>query len=275
MNVLLNFHPLRSFIWRLGRRLYSWSRRESSCTPETNGEFWLLNQMITTSPTRDVVLLDIGAFRGDWTAGALSFLRRANMDGRIYAFEPTTSTFTFLSKKFEGNEQVYPKQIALSEKSGQKEFFVVGELMGINSLLSAEGATTEHVKTLRVDDFLAEEDIVHVVFAKCDAEGYDLNVMKGAEESLKNGRIDIWQFEYNHRWIGGKFFLKDVFQFIKDKPYVLGKLFLNQIEVYDSWHHEMERFFEANYVLVRKGSLVEQFCTRVHFDKRNVLIPTE
>jgi len=275
MNKLLHSPAIRSFIWRLGRRLYCWSRRESLSSSKTNGEFWLLEQVIAGNSTKLPVLLDIGAHLGNWTECAVSLLRRENTDGCIYAFEPTSSTFTHLSEKFEDDEQVHLNRIALSDESGLRAFFVVGELVGTNSLLQTEGATSENVTTLRLDDFLATEQIDHVVFAKSDAEGHDLNVMVGAAESLRNGRIDVWQFEYNHRWIGEKSFLKDVFHFISDKPYVLGKLFGNEIEVYESWHHEMERFFEANYVLVRRGSHAERFCTRVHFDRRNVLVPAK
>lgn len=274
MNALMNSPAIRSFIWRLGRRLYCWARREALSSPDANGEYWLLqNVLITADLTRVPVFIDIGAYKGNWSERAASLLRRQNIMGRVHAFEPTSSTFAYLSERFKGSELVSTNRIALSDQSGEREFFVVGELVGTDSLLRIDGATMENVPALRLDDFLAEQRIDHVLFVKSDAEGHDLNILLGAAETLRHGQIDVWQFEYNHRWVGGRSLLKDVFDFIADKPYLIGKLYGNGIETYESWHPELERFFESNYVLVRTGSRYEKLCSRVHFNNRNVLMP--
>ena len=270
---ILNSPTIRSFIWRLGRKLYRWARRETSSEPHTNGEYWLLAQVIAENSTNAPVLMDIGAHLGNWTEHAISLLRCSNNAGCIHAFEPASSTFDFLSERFKGDDRVGTNRIALSDQSGEGVLFVVGNLVGTNSLLRIDGSITEKVVTLRFDDFVAERRINHVLFVKSDAEGHDLKILTGAKESLRHGRVDVWQFEYNHRWIDGGSFLKDVFDFIADKPYQIGKLYGNGIEIYDSWHPELDRFFESNYVLVRKGSRFEKLCTRVCFNYRNVLMP--
>jgi FkbM family methyltransferase len=191
----------------------------------------------------------------------------------VHAFEPTSSSFAYLSERFKDSELVSTNRIALSDQSGEREFFVVGNMVGTDSLLRIDGATIENVPTLRLDDFLAEERIDHVLFVKSDTEGHDLNTLRGAAETFQHGRVDVWQFEYNHRWIGGRSFLKDIFDFISDKPYRIGKLYGNGVETYESWHPELERFFESNYVLIRRGSRYEKLCSRVHFNNSNVLMP--
>lgn len=233
----------------------------------------LRNVLVAADRSKASILLDIGAFKGNWSERAASLLRRQNIPGHVHAFEPASSTFSYLSEKFKGSELVSMNRIALSDQSGESEFFVVGELVGTDSLLRIDGATMEHVPTLRLDDFLAERRIDHVLFAKSDTEGHDLNVLLGASETLRQGRIDVWQFEYNHRWIGRRSFLRDVFGFIADKPYLLGKLYGNGIETYESWHPELERFFESNYVLIRRESRYEKLYSRVHFNNSNVLMP--
>lgn len=269
----MNSPAIRSFIWRLGRRLYCWARREASSSPETNGEYWLLAQVVAEDSTNAPVFLDIGAHVGNWSERTASLLRRENIPGRVHAFEPTSSSFTYLSERFKSSELVSTNRVALSDQSGEREFFVVGNMVGTDSLLRIDGATLENVATLRLDDFLTEKRIGHVLLAKSDTEGHDLSVLRGAIETLRHGRVDVWQFEYNHRWVGGRSFLKDVFDFIADKPYLVGKLYGNGIEIYDSWHPELERFFESNYVLIRKGSRFERLCSRVHFNNSNVLMP--
>jgi FkbM family methyltransferase len=219
------------------------------------------------------ILLDIGAHKGSWSERAAFLLMHHNISGHTHAFEPTSATFSFLAEKLGGIKRISLHKVAMSDRSGEAEFFVVGELGGTNSLLRNNGARVEKVRTLRIDDFLANEHVEHVLFVKCDTEGHDLNVLLGAVETLKKGQIDVWQFEYNHRWIAGRSFLEDVFDFIVDKPYLLGKLYGNGIETYDKWHPELERFFESNYVLIRRGSRFEKLCTQVHFNYKNVLMP--
>ena len=276
MIALMNFSAMRSLFWRLGRRLYSCARRDLSSGFQTSGEHWLLrNALADVDRSKSTILLDVGAHMGLWSESATSLLMRQKALGHVYAFEPASSTFAYLSEKFKGSEMVSMNRIALSDQSGEQELFVVGELAGTNSLLRNEGATIEDVHTLRLDDFLGMERIDHVLFVKSDTEGHDISVLLGAVETLQRGRVDVWQFEYNHRWIDQRSFLKDVFDFIVDKPYLLGKLYGNGIEIYDKWHPELERFFESNYVLIRKGSRFERLCSRVHFSNRNVLIPSQ
>lgn len=274
MIALLDFPVARSFFWRLGRRLYCWARREVFSGFEASGEYWLLqNALADVDRSEDAILIDIGAHMGIWSENAMLLLERYHIAGHVYAFEPASATFAHLSEKIKRSDLISLNNVALSDRSGQQEFFVVGELAGTNSLLKNDGAIIEDVHTLRLDDFLGMTRIDHVVFVKSDAEGHDLSVLLGAVETLRKGRIDIWQFEYNHRWIGGRSFLKDVFDFVADKPYLVGKLYGNGIEIYDKWHPELERFFESNYVLILKGSRFEKLCSRVYFSNRNVLVP--
>lgn len=270
----INSFAIRSLLWRLSRRFYSWARREATSRFETNGEQWLMQNVLAgADETTTSILLDIGAHKGNWSEKATYLLKKHNISGHVHAFEPTSSTFSYLSEKFKGSELVSLKKVAISDRSGETEFFVISDLAGTNSLLRNEGTTVEMVRTLRMDDFLVAERIGHVLFVKSDTEGHDLSVLLGAVETLQKGRIDVWQFEYNHRWIAGRSFLKDAFDFIVDKPYLIGKLCENEIETYDKWHPELERFFESNYVLIRQGSRFEKLCTRVQFNHKNVLVP--
>ena len=146
-------------------------------------------------------------------------------------------------------------------------------MVGINSLSEMDDATSiEQIYTQKFDNFLAQRQIEKVVFVKSDAEGHDFNIICGASDMFERGRVEVWQFEYNHRWLAEKRHLKDVFEFIADKPYRLGKLHNNGIEIYDKWHPELERFFEANYVLIKRGSEFESLCKPVSFNCNNVLV---
>lgn len=265
------FAALRSIVWRIGRKLYTWARREVSNGPELNGEYWLLAQAVNAATVNTPCFLDIGARFGEWSEQAYALLKRRGLSGDVHAFEPAAASYAYLCSIFNLNESIHVHRLALSDQSGLRDFFVIGDLAGVNSLVPVGGAKVEQVNSIRVDDFLAKKKIDHVLFAKSDTEGHDFNALQGAEELFRQGRVDIWQFEYNHRWLAGCAQLKDVFNFIIDKPYRLGKLYARGIEVYEDWHPELERFFEANYVLVRQGSVFEKLCTPVRFNRRNVI----
>ena len=58
---------IRKVLWRLGRKLFTNARGDGQNNPRTNGEYWLLEQVLTES-SRPRVLLDVGANIGEWTA---------------------------------------------------------------------------------------------------------------------------------------------------------------------------------------------------------------
>lgn len=265
---------LRSVLWRLGRKLYQYARREGPNDPRTNGEYWLLDMAVAHADTGALTLLDVGANRGDWTATAQDCLTRHARIGTSHAFEPTPSTFKVLTQRFAQQPSVRTLQLAVSERSGKLNLHVVGELNGTNSLVEGLGGRVMQVDVTTIDTFLAEHSVDRVAFLKSDAEGHDLAVLRGGLLALAQGKIDIWQFEYNHRWVHDRAFLRDVFGLIEGKPYVLGKLFQGGIELYDAWHPELERYFEANFVLIRKGTFLEAVASPSHFDSSNVPSPS-
>ena len=272
---LLDKTVFRSFIWRMGRRLYTFARRDLSREPSQNGEYWLLEQITQSSSFLKPIFIDIGSHLGDWSSCAqiLIMKSQAKTFGHVYAFEPAADSYASLFDRFKSSEIVSVEKLALSDKSGVRNFFICGAKTGINSLSEMSDAIDiEQIYSQRLDDFLVQRQIKQVVFVKSDAEGHDFKIIYGAIDLFKQGRVEVWQFEYNHRWISEKSYLKDVFNFIADKPYRLGKLFKNGIEVYDEWNPELERFFEANYVLIKRGSEFESLCKTVRFNCNNVLV---
>jgi FkbM family methyltransferase len=259
---------LRRWSWRLGRKLYCWARGDLANAPETNGEYWLLAELANVFPSQGL-LLDVGANKGDWSLRALSLIHGAARETSIYAFEPCAATRSILVDRFSGfaNVEVFPFALAATE--GEADFFSSGAGVGTNSLSSTSGALSERVQVITLDSFVAKRGIDRISMLKVDTEGYDLDVLLGARQMLAEGRIDIVQFEYNWRWLLNKASLLDVFTFIQDMPYRLGKLRGGSIEYYETWHFELDRFFENNYVLVRKSSSLERLGKIVRFDSSN------
>jgi FkbM family methyltransferase len=256
-------------MWRLGRKMYTYARGDGKNDPRTNGEYWLLEQVLKASPGPQI-LLDVGANRGDWTAQALR-LTQASKEVHVHAFEPSLATRSMLAARFAESVAVTVHPYALSETVGEATFYSKEVGAGTNSLSPLSGLNTEVVKLITIDRFFQHSRIEKVSLVKIDTEGFDLHVLRGAEESLYEGRIAVIQFEYNWRWLLNRASLRDVFDLISNKPYRLGKLVGKTIELYHEWHFELDRYFENNYVLVRRDS---EFCllgVEVHFDNSNAL----
>ena len=115
---------LRSFAWRLGRRMYCWARRDTPNDPIRNGEYWLLRTCLDSAKEKQVVLFDIGANRGEWTARALQSLDIVSKPGKIFCFEPASATFNYLVKRFHEDFRVEVHQTAVSDSDGITDFYI-------------------------------------------------------------------------------------------------------------------------------------------------------
>jgi FkbM family methyltransferase len=260
---------VKELAWRLGRRLYCAARGDMANDPTRNGEYWLVDRCLEAAGG-EAVALDIGANVGDWTAHVLQAARHRTTRASVFVFEPASATFAHVSKRYRDAPSVHVVRAALAAESGTANFFVIGDLAGTNSLGEIAGASMEQVDVCTVDQIVDQQGLRKVNLVKSDTEGFDSSVLAGAVKSLAGGVIDAWQFEYNHRWIQNRAYLFDVFQLVANLPYRVGRLRPERIELFDRWHPEMERFFEANYVLIHHSSRLLAHCVEGEFSISSV-----
>ena len=254
--------------WRFGRKLYAQARGECVNDPEGNGEYWLLEKVVSNSISGDV-FFDVGANKGEWTAKALVIAERSKLSITLLPFEPSPSTRVLLNNRFEQSSEVAVQSCALSSEIGRLKFYSNGVGSGTNSLSDVSGIVEAEVDVSTLDIFAADKDIFKIKMLKIDTEGFDFNVIQGAAKYLSEGAIEVIQFEYNWRWLINHYCLRDVFLFIKDKPYVFGKLAGKEILLFNEWHFELDRFFENNYVLLHKDSKLLSNAVHATFDESN------
>lgn len=136
------------------------------------------------------VVLDIGAHMGLFSVCALQC---AGPGGKVYAFEPTPSTVALLKKTIEINDagnHIIPVMAAVADKKGKAVFYSAKETgTPSNSLVSFDDRDREgyEVELVTVDDFVRENGL-QAGFIKIDAEGAELNVLKGARTTLVDQR---------------------------------------------------------------------------------------
>lgn len=129
----------------------------------------------------DGVAIDIGANIGYLT---LVMAARVGPRGRIVAFEPTTWTYGRLRANVELNPmpQIETVQIALSDE----ERLYSEEDIPYGYRLDGRVMThREAIRTTTLDDYLAEHPLSRLDFIKCDTDGMEEQVFKGAIDTLK------------------------------------------------------------------------------------------
>ncbi len=249
----------RRGLWRLGRAIYAYGRSETANAMQTNGERALVAGLLRAVP--DPVVFDVGANLGLWSKMALAEGAR-----RITAFEPVPA----IRANLEGLP-ITIEALAVADQVGTARFVVRGASAGSNSLFAgqSDGEVIE-VATTTVAAYAEAHGIDAIDLLKIDVEGFDLFALRGALPLFEAGRIGVAQFEYNCRWIETRSFLKDVFDLAAGLPrYRLGKLTPDGIILFEAWHYELERWFEANYVLVRDDLIAPLGARTVKLDEHN------
>lgn len=152
-----------------------------------------LRQLLAFSLRDDSNCVDVGCHRGD----VLREMIRLAPRGRHIAFEPVPASHAALAASFPG---VDVRRAAASDADGEAEFVVVPDLPSHSGLrersLPGDLRTQRmRVRTERLDAALPEDYVPH--FVKIDVEGAELQVLRGAVETLRRHRPVVW---FEHGW---------------------------------------------------------------------------
>ena len=130
-----------------------------------------------------MTVLDIGAHHGYYT---LLASRKVGYDGRVIAFEPSTRERSRLLRHLRLNRvsNVSVEGIALGSNPGETDLFLVdGTETGCNSLRPPNVDQPTHCQRVSVqvlDEYLKQRGIQQIDFVKLDAEGGELEILRGA-----------------------------------------------------------------------------------------------
>lgn len=235
---------------RTSRFVLNHARRDGPNDITLNGELHVQRTAMAIAGDHAVVF-DVGANVGQWSSHLVD---QRTVDLDLHVFEPSTACVDHLHRSLvpAPGLDVIVNQLAASSEDGQGMLFKPHELAGSSSLHEPTGGPkvplTEPIRRMRLDTYCVEHNIEHIHLLKIDAEGHDHHVLLGAGHLLVRGAIDLVQFEYNHRWIGARHYLKDVFDLVVPCGYDVGKVTPQGIEWYPEWSPQLETLIEANYV---------------------------
>jgi len=138
-----------------------------------------------------MTVIDVGAHLGLVTIVAA---KQVGSSGRVYSFEPTNETFLVLQRMLKLNQvedivRCVPKVV--SDSNEPVDFFI-DENFGSNSnsivKRSDKKRRLQYTEAIKIDSFVDGNQISGVILIKIDAEGAELNVLKGAEITLSRFR---------------------------------------------------------------------------------------
>ncbi|MEQ9407211.1 MAG: FkbM family methyltransferase [Fuerstiella sp.] len=145
------------------------------------------------------VVLDVGA-----NIGLVSLLlaRLVGPTGRVHAFEPQPRLARMLAASLQKNgfQNTTLHEIALGDSVGKLQMHVPGHNAGAATLVndrirSDSGSLYVDVRTL--DDVLAADQNSRIRLMKIDVEGYESQVIKGAQSIMRERRPEAVIFELN------------------------------------------------------------------------------
>lgn len=196
-----------------------------SYMPDENGEVEFLDAIKKIYAGKNFKFFDVGAHFGTYTDMLLK--RFADYEGHL--FEPTKKTFETCTKRHGDNKKLKINNAALSDTAGDVEYRIyeadptrngisgVGPEAGLKYVLDTVSCWTG-------DQYCRDNNTDRIHLLKIDAEGYDLHVMKGFNDMLDQGKIDIIQFEYNVKNAETHTMLGDFYALLDKKGYITGPL---------------------------------------------------
>ena len=170
-------------------------------SPEHTGEaHFLATDLPAIVGDRRAVVFDVGANVGTYAKRVVAALP----DVRVLAFEPHPLTFERLEADAPSNVRCF--NMGLGSAPGELTLYDYAASDGsshaslykdvIEDIHGAESCS--HVVPVRtVDDMVEEHGIERISLLKIDAEGHELEILKGAAGTIERGRVDIVHFEFN------------------------------------------------------------------------------
>jgi FkbM family methyltransferase len=230
-------------------RAYQWWYANVNYDIAENGELRVLERLASgLTPCA----FDVGANRGEWTRTAARHLPGA----QIHAFEIVPDTAAELADAVDGLPGVTVAPVGLSDSEGE---------LRIRYYPSASAGSGAHEFPVDVpfewrncpvttgDLYCKAHEIKRVGFLKIDVEGSEQRVLRGFSQMLRDGAIDVIQFEYGFVNIYSQTLLKDFYEQLESFGYAVGKIYPMYVDFRSYDPYRDEDFLGPNYLAVRTG----------------------
>ncbi len=166
-----------------------------NCYGSNTGEDWFITNVLKSEDIR--YCMDIGA-----NIGSYSRMLAQNLDAIVYAIEPASTSFAELQERVTTyGDRIRPMRYAVSDFDGEATLFssdALSETATLGKEIAATDAAAEVVPVIRIDTLVARERIERIDFIKIDTEGFEREVIKGMQETIRTHKPKYIQLEFNH-----------------------------------------------------------------------------
>jgi FkbM family methyltransferase len=154
-----------------------------------------MKRFVPTNP--NPLILDIGANVGQ----SMNRFKRTFPSSTIHSFEPSPETFRKLSQNVSTQKDVVIWNCGVGASVCRQVFLEntnsdMSSFLGMSTTGWGQVKRKTVVDVTTVDHFLEAHHIAHVNILKSDTQGYDFEVFKGAERTIRENRIGLIYFEF-------------------------------------------------------------------------------
>jgi len=162
------------------------------------------------------IFFDIGAHKGKYTD---LILKEYNIK-KAYLFEPQVKMFNFIKEKYKDKNFINVNSQGVSNKTESVSFYInkhnltsslkklnpKNKYLNLKSKLfntSLDGMIENNldIKTIKLNEFFLENNILNVDLIKIDTEGHEYEVLAGLEGRIKFIRAFLIEFHNDHTYL--------------------------------------------------------------------------
>jgi FkbM family methyltransferase len=176
---------------RLGKAIPTGIRRRVLMSPHKYDDKILLLRLI--EPNAKNLLIDVGGNNGYWAESFLTFFPGST----VIAFEPLKKEYAEYRTRFADNPKIQIHNVGLSSKAGAGELKIAST--STHSSLhtytsSLDAAQLKVIKSSEIaletlDNYQIRRGSSDRVFLKIDVQGHEVDVLKGARQTLE--QVDV------------------------------------------------------------------------------------
>jgi FkbM family methyltransferase len=259
--------------WRLVRRIVAFCDKflhgyynEGHYDLDRNGEGRLI-EAVAAYRGAPLVVLDVGANKGEWTVAVLSRSPAAT----VVCFELIPATAKELGDRFADVPNVTVHGFGLSSRAEDIEVCwnpAADDTSAIaprrdDPLFAHASVTTIVVKVDTGDAVVERHGMPKIDLLKIDVEGHEIEVLRGFARTL--GSADrkplVIQFEYGVTYLPPRHTLREAYDILAPHSYAIGRLYPDGV-AFKPYEYADDHFRMGNYVAVQAGDPIAARLSR-------------